>query len=176
MKRLKLHRADRRSCGACTECCEHLGVDELEKPAGQECAHQRPPAEAKRHGGCAIYETRPGSCRSYACLWALGIGDHADRPDKSHVILEQERTFTDLWGKSAVLIRELRPGAAGWAPVAKLVREEVLAAPGGGTVIVKRADGSMGFKTTNAAARGRVQGLVGPLGETGEVRAEWAKS
>lgn len=174
MRRLRLHDPERRSCGDCTACCEHLGVDELEKPAGQRCEHQRPAGDARRFGGCRIYDTRPGSCRSYACLWALGVGGREDRPDKSGVICEQEVSFTNKWGKQSVLIRELRPDAARWGPFAKLVAQKVLGAPGGGTVVVRKPDGGIRFTTTDPAARTRAAEAAEKLGKIGEV-VEWGK-
>ncbi|MBV9432933.1 MAG: hypothetical protein JO137_14025 [Hyphomicrobiales bacterium] len=52
-----------RQCGSCTLCCKVLGVAGLDKPAGVWCRHCRPSQ------GCAIYETRPQECRTFACLW-----------------------------------------------------------------------------------------------------------
>jgi hypothetical protein len=52
-----------RACGACSLCCKLLPVAALEKPHEKWCAHCRPGA------GCAIYESRPETCRSFACHW-----------------------------------------------------------------------------------------------------------
>jgi hypothetical protein len=52
-----------KSCGSCSLCCKVVGVDELAKPIGVWCRH------CNRQSGCAIYETRPASCRMFICQW-----------------------------------------------------------------------------------------------------------
>ena len=69
-----------RKCGSCTECCEKLGVTEIDKPEFTPCPHQ---LDHK----CGIYATRPKSCRTYNCLWLQGVGPSSLRPDKSRVVL-----------------------------------------------------------------------------------------
>ncbi len=54
-----------KSCGDCGLCCKLMGVTALEKPAGKWCRH------FSKAGGCAVYETRPGDCRVFNCLWLL---------------------------------------------------------------------------------------------------------
>jgi hypothetical protein len=54
-----------RSCGSCSLCCKVVGVDELAKPIGAWCRH------CNRQNGCAIYDTRPASCRMFICQWML---------------------------------------------------------------------------------------------------------
>ncbi|MFO0749887.1 MAG: hypothetical protein U1F43_30080 [Myxococcota bacterium] len=71
-----------RPCGACTACCTVMAVGELRKPAHVACVHL-----AKASAGCSIYPTRPGSCADFLCGWKAGLGDLADRPDQSGVIL-----------------------------------------------------------------------------------------
>lgn len=51
------------NCGGCTLCCKLLDIVELAKPANQWCSH----CEVGK--GCRIYETRPGPCRDFECLW-----------------------------------------------------------------------------------------------------------
>lgn len=53
------------------------------KPAGERCPHQR------HHKGCAIYKTRPYSCRMWNCRWLTG-DDTADlpRPDRCGYVLD----------------------------------------------------------------------------------------
>ena len=61
-----------RACGDCTLCCKLLGIDELDKPAGQWCAH------CAVGRGCAIYESRPEPCRTFLCgylTWPVA-GEH----------------------------------------------------------------------------------------------------
>jgi len=71
-----------RRCGSCTLCCKLLPQRELEKGAGERCAHQR-------HTGCRIYPKRPPSCRLWSCMWLLG-DDTQDlrRPDFSHYVVD----------------------------------------------------------------------------------------
>ena len=54
-----------RSCGPCRVCCTDLRIDqpELQKPAGETCRH------CTVEGGCSIYATRPGACRTWFCGW-----------------------------------------------------------------------------------------------------------
>jgi len=52
-----------RDCDGCTLCCKLLGIGELQKPAGQWCAH------CKIGEGCGIYEARPTECRTFNCAW-----------------------------------------------------------------------------------------------------------
>lgn len=73
-----------RSCGDCRACCTVLGVRDVApepKPAFQRCAHE---CEA----GCAIYDTRPHTCRVYRCAWLDGMDDESSRPDLLGVILD----------------------------------------------------------------------------------------
>jgi len=52
-----------RECGPCGLCCKLLAIKSIGKPASQWCEHW------DKDAGCAIYETRPDSCRKFACLW-----------------------------------------------------------------------------------------------------------
>ncbi len=74
------------SCGTCTLCCKTMKVHELDKPAHLWCAH----CDVAK--GCAIYETRPESCRIYDCLWLqtqrLSRPMAAElRPDRCRVVI-----------------------------------------------------------------------------------------
>jgi hypothetical protein len=71
-----------RQCGSCTLCCKTFPVEALNKPADVWCSH------AKKGGGCAIYESRPGECQVFYCMWltyndVLGVDE---RPDKTGVV------------------------------------------------------------------------------------------
>lgn len=78
--------AEGKSCGTCGMCCKLLGVAELEKAAGRWCGHYR------RGTGCAVYETRPGACASFECLWLDSMKlDDAWRPDRAKFVLYTER-------------------------------------------------------------------------------------
>lgn len=63
-----------RRCGPCRECCSAYAVKELRKIYSTPCQFQCP-------SGCAIYEYRPDTCRTFACAWRIGLGAEGDRPD-----------------------------------------------------------------------------------------------
>ena len=76
-------------CGTCTMCCKLLGVEELVpiKPAATWCPH------CTIGQGCAIYEARPPSCRTYVCTWRQFREEGHDipdelRPDRCRVIID----------------------------------------------------------------------------------------
>jgi len=89
------------SHGSCTACCVTRDVPELEKPPGMRCDHQTP-------NGCAIYETRPDSCREFACLWLDGWGAAADSPLRLGVVLTFPRSPQ---GDAMYHAHEAQPGA-----------------------------------------------------------------
>ena len=91
-----------RSCGPCDLCCTVLRVDELRKLGGIRCDEQQvdPP-------GCGIYDSRPGICRAYRCLWLRGGLEEADRPDRTGAVVDLVTTQ----GPAFLAIRELLPGA-----------------------------------------------------------------
>lgn len=71
-------------CGSCTACCKVYAIPELNKPAGDWCAHC---AIGK---GCTTYDDRPAMCVAFECVWLqsqrhikLGI---ELRPDKCKVV------------------------------------------------------------------------------------------
>ena len=69
-------------CGECTLCCTLLAVDDIQKQAGEKCVHC--------DNGCAIYESRPDSCKSFYCAYAqMEKVNIALRPDKCGVIFEK---------------------------------------------------------------------------------------
>ena len=76
-----------RSCGGCNACCKVPRIDapELQKPAGVWCPNCRPGQ------GCGIYDSRPGVCRDYRCVW-LDTGFLAEecRPDQLKVMFSAE--------------------------------------------------------------------------------------
>ena len=118
-----------RVCGACSLCCTLLRVDELGKPGGTSCVHQRSDGP-----GCGIHATRPAICRAYRCLWLQGRLEEQDRPDRLGAVLA------------------LRP-------VGESLRlEVVLAEPGGFDAsprlraIAERYRGSMPVRITDLAA------------------------
>ncbi len=73
-----------RVCGACNVCCVALTIDDpaLQKPQGYRCRN------ATRENGCAIYDTRPQTCRSFFCGWRkLKWIRPGLRPDVSGVLV-----------------------------------------------------------------------------------------
>jgi Fe-S-cluster containining protein len=96
----RARRAAARSCGTCSHCCSVLRVDELAKPAGQDCRHQR------GEQGCGIHAQRPAICRGYRCLWLQGGLEEDERPDRTGGIVDLESTGIGL----RLGIREVRPG------------------------------------------------------------------
>jgi hypothetical protein len=71
-----------RTCGSCTFCCKIFNVEELGKPAGTWCPH------CAIGSGCGAYDSRPASCREFACHW---LADEkmpdALRPDRTKVVM-----------------------------------------------------------------------------------------
>ena len=75
-----------RTCSGCAMCCLVLQIDEeLQKPRDQWCKHALP---GNKQGACSIYETRPGTCKRFKCLWLEGWlqQDHW-QPQKSRMVL-----------------------------------------------------------------------------------------
>ncbi len=73
-----------RDCGSCNVCCVALTINEptLQKLQGFRCRH------AQRDNGCAIYESRPPTCRAFYCGWRLLKWVREPlRPDTSGVLI-----------------------------------------------------------------------------------------
>ena len=73
-----------RACGPCNVCCVALTIDdpELQKVQGYRCRN------AQRDGGCAIYDARPQTCRTFYCGWRqLKWVRETLRPDLSGVLV-----------------------------------------------------------------------------------------
>ena len=78
---------DDRSCGDCTACCVVTLIDtpELQKPEGQVCTNCT-------GSGCAVYDSRPGVCRTFNCAWKrIPSMPPETRPDKLGVMFTLER-------------------------------------------------------------------------------------
>ena len=98
----------RRQCGGCTACCTAMHIRELRKAPGVTCLNERPGV------GCAIYHTRPASCRNYHCAWLDGESGELDRPDRTGIILDRITVQSAIPGRGAipaVCVREARSGA-----------------------------------------------------------------
>lgn len=74
-----------KECGSCSMCCKVMGIRELAKPRNTWCSH------VVKGKGCGIYETRPGTCRQFECVW-LKTDTMPDnyRPDKLHAVIVAE--------------------------------------------------------------------------------------
>lgn len=65
----------KRKCGGCMVCCFTMPIKEVGTRPGERCRHLC-------DKGCGIYETRPATCRGYACIWLWGRGSLEQRPDR----------------------------------------------------------------------------------------------
>jgi len=73
-----------RSCGTCNVCCVALTIEDpaLQKVQGYRCPN------TTKEKGCAIYETRPETCRTFFCGWRrLKWVRETLRPDSSGVLV-----------------------------------------------------------------------------------------
>jgi hypothetical protein len=115
-----------RECGTCTLCCKVMGIHALDKPRGVWCDHALPGR------GCAIYETRPQECRSFACTWLLdeNLGPEW-KPEKCKMVLVSDEarkrtmvyvdaTMPDAWKRAPYHERLLTLMRAG-LPLGRLV-------------------------------------------------------
>lgn len=136
-----------RACGDCQACCVVLGVrgelrsEEFVKQPHHTCPHQA----RSRGGGCAVYDERPGTCRSYRCSWLGGLGKARHRPDRLGVVLDQPAPPREVLAAAGgatstpereaaraalqaaagrIVAREVRPGAF-HAPRAKALLESL---------------------------------------------------
>lgn len=88
-----------RECGPCTVCCVVPAIDdpELVKPSGTTCHNCT-------GTGCAIYASRPQTCRDFLCGWRRLALLGADwRPDLSGVLITG-RDLQDETGEQAEAI------------------------------------------------------------------------
>jgi hypothetical protein len=86
---LRMETVPGRECEGCAVCCTELHINdaELKKLARVRCPNLRDDCL------CAIYETRPRSCRVFECGWKslAMLGDHW-RPDRSGLVLIPKMT------------------------------------------------------------------------------------
>ena len=99
-----------RACGPCNVCCISLTIDDpqLRKHGGVPCVH------TSERGGCAIYDSRPDTCRSFHCGWRTMKWIRANlRPDVSGVLVRQ-RVEVSAAGETriGVIFTLLHPAAA----------------------------------------------------------------
>jgi hypothetical protein len=87
-----------RVCGTCTLCCTLVPVPSLDKPAGKRCQF------ARFSKGCTIYARRPGSCRTWACLWLIDASTAGlPRPDRAHYVIDMTPDFIRASGADGVM-------------------------------------------------------------------------
>jgi hypothetical protein len=103
-----------RVCGACSLCCTLLRVDQLGKPGGTRCSHQR-----SNGPGCGIHAARPAICRAYRCLWLQGSLEEEDRPDRLGAVLDLRPVGESL----RLEIKLAEPGAFGASPRLRAIAE-----------------------------------------------------
>ncbi len=68
-------------CGDCTLCCTAPSIA-AEEVDGVHFKAAKPACVACEHvggGGCKVYKTRPGLCKSYMCLYAMGAIPYAPK-------------------------------------------------------------------------------------------------
>ena len=78
---------DDHPCGDCIACCVLPLIDtpELHKPEGQVCPNCT-------GSGCAVYDARPGVCRTFNCAWKrIPSMPPETRPDRLGVMFTLER-------------------------------------------------------------------------------------
>lgn len=99
-------REHNKPCMGCTGCCYSHVIPEINKPAETMCPHAVPGV------GCQIYETRPQSCRDFACMWSStrGFIDPSDRPDKVGVVIDVTRDGSQF-GRQIMVARPSEPEA-----------------------------------------------------------------
>ncbi len=84
-----------RACGTCNVCCVALTIDDpaLQKVQGYRCRNARP------DNGCAIYEARPDTCRTFYCGWRrLRWVRETLRPDISGVLVQMHQKVSAATG------------------------------------------------------------------------------
>lgn len=144
-----------RACGSCNVCCVALTIDEpaLRKPQGIRCRHAMP------DNGCAIYEGRPRTCRSFHCGWRLfrWVSKHL-RPDCSGVLIREHLHVDrgsghETWGISVMLLNAQALKAEGLA-------ETVGAAVHAGLRVYLNVPGHPGFTAAHARIDEALLGAV----------------
>lgn len=151
-----------RKCGNCSACCTVVGVAELEKPANVRCEHL-----GKGKHACKIYDERPESCAGYQCYWTHGMASWQERPDKVGLIVDASPQLQAMWGRLAVQVREVWPGASrskkGDKLIAKLAQEGISQPEA--VVFILTTDGKRKFVSFNAERRAQFAAMVEQHGQ-----------
>lgn len=131
-----------RDCGGCVECCRFIPLDlpELAKPTGELCAY------CVDGAGCGVHAIRPGTCRTWFCVWRMVELSEDWRPDRSGIIVRPDGLTTgeitlyvvrdtaflgssDLfdtlagWIGNGIALALSRPGPVGTLPVRAVVTD-----------------------------------------------------
>lgn len=135
-----------RECGSCNVCCVSLTIDdpELQKPQGYRCRN------AQRDNSCAIYPTRPNTCRQFNCGWRLlRFVREGLRPDKSGLLfrMHMEKSSTTAATTMGVIVTLLNNAAL----KAEGLAESVAAAVDANVPVFLSVPGPPGF--TSGIAR-----------------------
>lgn len=125
-----------RTCGTCTVCCKTHGIVELNKLPNVLCPHVD-----KLCHNCAIYPTRPQTCRDFECLWLQGVQwlEESDKPEKSKVVWDVCDAPPGLQQQGIeqyLQCHELMPGASRKERVERLINFIIQTIP----VIIHAAD------------------------------------
>lgn len=115
-----------RSCGTCNVCCVALTIDDpaLQKVQGYRCRNARP------DNGCAIYDARPQTCRTFFCGWRqLKWVQETLRPDRSGVLvrLHNEVSAADGTRRLGIIVTLLNSAAIKAEGLAETVAAAVAA-------------------------------------------------
>ena len=134
-----------RACGSCNVCCVALTIDDpaLQKVQGYRCRH------AQKDNGCAIYETRPQTCRSFFCGWRqLKWVREGLRPDRSGVLVRIHGAVSaaDGGARLGVVITLLNNAAL----KAEGLAETVAAAVNAGVPVYLHIPGPPGYTSSQA--------------------------
>jgi len=94
----------KRLCGSCSACCHTHSVFgenlKILTRSFETCEH------CITNTGCAIYSSRPSSCRTYKCMWLQGFGEDEHRPDKLGLVID---IFITETGQNILILWETEP-------------------------------------------------------------------
>lgn len=153
-----------RSCGTCDVCCVALTIDgpELRKVQGYRCQHLQPGQ------GCAIYATRPHTCRTFYCGWRrLKWVRESLRPDRSGVLVKLDGEIgpggTERLGVSFTLLNRTALKADGLA-------ETVAAAVAARVPVFLRIPGPPGYTSAQAKLNAHLESAVATKNQAQQLR------
>ena len=134
-----------RECGTCNVCCVALTIDDpaMQKPQGYRCRNTLPDKS------CAIYDSRPDTCRSFFCGWRmLKWVREPLRPDKSGVLVRLQYEVSKSKGTQTLgIVVTLLDNAA---LKAEGLAETVAAAVAAGLPVFLHVPGPPGYTASQA--------------------------